>query len=222
MDTNKQYDNIAEEYLMAKKTYFDSRADWGECMFKMLPDLAGKTVVEIGCGDGSDFIKYKKLNAEKIIGIEPSVKMVEIANEKSDGMCHVVQGEYEHIPMNDGTADVVIGRLSLHYLSSFDEAYREVARILKTYCSCVFLVPHPLDNLYFLKNKIYSEQEFIQVPLFDGKVTVEYPSHSFAHYFSDMFLNLFTLEQIRECVETKIKTGITIPTLLAFKGRKRN
>lgn len=52
-------------------------------MKKLLPDLQGKTVLDIGCGYGHNCLDFIKRGAKKVIGIDISEKMLDVAKKES-------------------------------------------------------------------------------------------------------------------------------------------
>ena len=50
-------------------------------LFAMLPDLHGKTILDIGCGMGQHAKQYSDMGAESVLGIDISEKMLGYAKE---------------------------------------------------------------------------------------------------------------------------------------------
>lgn len=53
-------------------------------LFKMLPQLEGVNILDLGCGYGEHCIKYAEMGAKKVLGIDISEKMLKIANEENN------------------------------------------------------------------------------------------------------------------------------------------
>ena len=54
-------------------------------LFSMLPDLKNKRVLDLGCGFGEHCKRFIECGAKKVVGIDISEKMLEVArNENSD------------------------------------------------------------------------------------------------------------------------------------------
>ncbi|MCD6301444.1 MAG: class I SAM-dependent methyltransferase, partial [Staphylothermus sp.] len=68
-------------------------------------------ILDLGCGTGLllDFLKKNKLKYEKIICLEPSEKMLELAVQKAgnDPRIIFIQGYAEDLPFKDEVFDVV-------------------------------------------------------------------------------------------------------------------
>ena len=56
-------------------------------LMKMLPDLKGRSVLDIGCGMGQHAMQYATLGAERVLGIDISAKMLAYARENNSAEC---------------------------------------------------------------------------------------------------------------------------------------
>ncbi len=218
----KQYDKIGENYLSAQRSFSDQREVWLKNIVKeFLPDITGKIVLDMGCGDGTDAAIYKQMGAGRVIGVDPSEYMIKQAQAKNLSGCTFLLGEYEKNPVRNGEIDIVMGNFSLHYLTCFDAAFQEIARILAPRGYAVFLVPHPFYDFSMKTNKDFKLQEIISVNLYDGKVKVSYPSHNLSDYFSSDFFRYFSLENLREYIPKEFTSNKNISAALLFKARKK-
>lgn len=221
MDLKLQYNQIGENYLDGQHAFFSKREDWGrKLMLEMLPDINGKSVIDLGCGDGTDVKEYKKRGAVAITAIDPSEYMIEEAKKQIGGISNVMIGEYEHVPVDNETFDIVTGRYSMHYLDSFDKAYEEMYRVLKPGGYFVLLLPDPVGDTH-MKIENDAGRQIVCVPLYGGKVTVKYPMHSFSQYFSDIFFKLFIVENFKEFIQEEVEPGFIVPTAMVMKARKK-
>ena len=48
-------------------------------LFSLAPDLAGKAVLDLGCGYGENCAEFKERGASRVLGIDISEKMLEVA-----------------------------------------------------------------------------------------------------------------------------------------------
>ena len=54
-------------------------------LYSLMPDLEGKSVLDLGCGSGERCIDYLKRGAVKVVGVDISEKMLGVAKrENSD------------------------------------------------------------------------------------------------------------------------------------------
>lgn len=118
-------------------------------MVSLLPDLKDKTVLDLGCGFGEHCIHYAREGAKKVIGIDISEKMLEIA-ETENGHPNIT---YIHMPMEDiavldGTFDLVVSSLAIHYVEDFTSLVKSVYSLLDKSGIFVFSQEHPLTTSY--------------------------------------------------------------------------
>lgn len=94
-------------------------------------DLVGDraaTVVDIGSGPGDVPVALGvRLPAARIVGIEPSRAMRELSLARG---VIAIDGRAEAIPIDSGSADLVISTLSSHHWDDPVTAFREIERVL--------------------------------------------------------------------------------------------
>ena len=111
----------------------------------LVPDLAGKTVLDLGCGYGWHCKYAASLGANSVLGIDMSCKMIEAAEKRNADpaiqyrICSLE--EYDYPPER---FDLVISNLALHYISDLDEIYQNVYRTLKPGGVFLFNIEHPV------------------------------------------------------------------------------
>jgi len=97
----------------------------------------GMVVVDLGSGGGIDvFLSAKKVgDSGRVIGIDATPEMIYRAREtaRSNGFENVEfrLGEIEHIPMEPGTADVVISNCVINLSPDKEQVFRDAFRVLK-------------------------------------------------------------------------------------------
>lgn len=118
--------------------------EWHE--FKaLLPDLQGKSVLDLGCGFGWHCRYAREQHAAEVVGVDISAKMLESAREQTDDPAITyLQAPIEDIDFPDGHFDVVLSSLAFHYVQSFDAVCQKVHSCLKQGGSFVFSVEHPI------------------------------------------------------------------------------
>lgn len=93
-----------------------------------------KYVLVVGCGNGTSAIKIARLSGGRIVGIDISKAMVELANEKLEDIVlertEFKVGDAENIPFSDNTFDVVISE-SVTAFTDRRKALSEYQRVLK-------------------------------------------------------------------------------------------
>ncbi|HWO42363.1 MAG TPA: methyltransferase domain-containing protein [Candidatus Eisenbacteria bacterium] len=101
------------------------------------PISAGETVLDIGCGAGTDLLLAAREVGPtgRAIGVDMTPSMIERARAgaKTLGLEHVEirQGEAQALPVEDRSVDVVISNGVLNLTPDKTKAFGEIARILK-------------------------------------------------------------------------------------------
>ncbi len=136
-----QYSKWAETYEKDKIELFKKDGiDYGEFMNEFLeccelkPNIA---ILDIGIGTGlTSIFLAKNLNKNcKIIGIEPSEEMIEIAKsnlkkENLENVINIKKGIGEEIPFEDGFFDLTVSTFALRHMK-IEKALGEMKRVLK-------------------------------------------------------------------------------------------
>ena len=147
MKQNK-YDNsiFFEKYSKFPRSAegLEAAGEWHELQ-RMLPDFAGKRVLDLGCGFGWHSRYAARQGAVSVVGVDISRKMLAEAAQKTDDknieyICSSIE-DYEY-PAE--AFDVVISSLALHYVEAFDDVCAKVHRCLADSGEFVFSVEHPI------------------------------------------------------------------------------
>lgn len=143
-DLGQNWEKVQEEVL-DPKIYRD----------RILSSLPGNSerLLDLGCGPGG-LIPYLLSKSNKVIGLDSSTKMVEVARKEFFGnsKVEILQAQLEQLPVDDNTADSVVASMVLHHVSHPPKVLEEINRVLKlggTFC-LVDLVKH---NQEFMREK---------------------------------------------------------------------
>lgn len=129
--------------------------EWSELQ-KILPDFPNKKVLDLGCGYGWH-CKYAVENgANKVIGIDISDKMLEIAKEKNsdkkiDYRCEAM----EDLNFPKETFDIILSSLAFHYIQDFESLVSNIAKWIRKGGEFVFSVEHPVFTSYGIQDWYY-------------------------------------------------------------------
>jgi arsenite methyltransferase len=97
----------------------------------------GETVLDLGSGGGIDvLLSARRVGpAGKAYGLDMTDEMLALAreNQRKAGVTNVefLKGEIEHIPLPDGTVDVIISNCVINLSADKDSVLREAYRVLK-------------------------------------------------------------------------------------------
>jgi len=116
-------------------------------MKELLPDLKGKTVLDIGCGYGHNCLDFVKRGASKVVGIDISEKMLDVAKKESANP----DIEYKRMNMNEISSlnmkfDLVYSSLAIHYAEDFKKLTKDIFDLLKGGGILLYSQEHPLTT----------------------------------------------------------------------------
>ncbi len=114
-------------------------------MAKMLPDLSEKTVLDLGCGYGHNCVDFVNNGAKRVIGLDISEKMLDVAKrESADKKIEYVNMSMTDISALNETFDFIYSSLAFHYIKDFDDFVKEIYSILNTGGQLLFSQEHPI------------------------------------------------------------------------------
>ncbi len=117
----------------------------GERELRLLGEVAGKRVIEIGCGGGQNSIALTKWGAT-CIGVDPSPAQLDHARRLAREIgveVHFVEGVAENLsPFPDESFDIVLSSYAFDYVTDLRRAYDEAWRVLVPGGLFVFCLSH--------------------------------------------------------------------------------
>ena len=127
-------------------------------------------IVDVGCGTGRFTGPLAEKFGARVIGIDPSDRMLAEARRKVE--CSVASIEFmqapaERLPLEDNCADLVFMSMMLHHLDDRAQAARECRRVLRS-GGCLFIRNTTRES-------VYPHTRFF--PGFQAIVDSELPSH---------------------------------------------
>ncbi len=146
------YDN--ETFFAGYKKIRDNEANANNlfeipALFSMMPDLKEKRVLDLGCGFGEHCKQFVECGAEKVVGIDISEKMLEVAKvENSDPKITYINMPMEEIAGLQEQFDVVISSLAFHYVEDFEGVIRNIHSLLEENGVFIFSQENPLNTCH--------------------------------------------------------------------------
>lgn len=114
-------------------------------LLSMLPNLRGKTVLDIGCGMGQHARHYADMGAASVLGIDISEKMLAYAraHNSADNIAYRRMA-MEELDAIEGQFDLVTSSLAFDYVEDFEGLMRVIYGRMKADAKCVFSMSHPI------------------------------------------------------------------------------
>lgn len=98
-----------------------------------LTELKGRSVVDIGCGDGTFTVRYWDRGEPRMMSaLDPAIKALVAGAAKSRGRpIRFVAADGHHLPYADDTFDVAVLQAILHHDSDPQQTIREAFRVAR-------------------------------------------------------------------------------------------
>lgn len=111
----------------------------------LIPPLAGKLVVEIGCGTGKN-TGWLAPQCAALIGLDFSTGMLRAARRKvrRDNVLFVQADIRDPLPVRAGSADIVLINLVLEHIQMLDPVLAGAARIMRPGAALIISEYHPI------------------------------------------------------------------------------
>jgi SAM-dependent methyltransferase len=117
-----------------------------EAELRLLGDLNGKRVLDLGCGGGQAAIAFAKQGA-RAIGVDFSAAQLGWARrlaEAEDVRVDLRQNDLAELAfVRADSLDLVFSAYVFHYVEDLSRVFRQVHRVLKVGAPLVFSIPHP-------------------------------------------------------------------------------
>jgi len=176
-----------------------------EDKLKLLGNLKGKSVLEVGCGGAQCGIAMAKKGA-KVTGIDISEEQLKFAkklSEKNKVKIRFIQRDFRKFPeVKSNSQDIVFSAFALHYADNLLSTFKEVKRVLKKNGFFVFSLDHPSFRIISNPKQSYFDT---------GKWFRKYGKEKFVMYN----------HTVSELFNTLIKAGLNVEQILEPDSRKK-
>lgn len=186
---------------------------------KLVPNVNGKSILDLGCGYGENDKYYKEKGAKYVLGTDISKKMIKKAKEDNrlEGIDYKVLA-MEDISKLNKKFDIIISSLAFHYVKEYDKLIKDCSNLLNEGGYLVFSQEHPFTTCTkFTKNVRHGHMEL------DGKyygIFSDYnrPGKRTKEWFGGEVIKYH--RSFEEIFNTLIKHGFTIDKILEPKPSK--
>ena len=221
-----------DAFTSGKNSYRDT-IEW-PCIQSMLPDIKGKSVIDLGCGSGRYTFLLEEASPRKLTGVGISDEMLRIAREKAQSRgskARFIKGDlHDFVP--EDQYDVVFSSTLSHYIVDLFPLFANIYDMLTYKGICIISVVNPIYSAHITKvgrgEAAPHTDSFIQ-PWYNGDEELEeLLSYSYHHTFSDyinaIIHNGLTILEMQEPVHTDTTEGDSavreIPSYLIIKLQK--
>ncbi|KYK33140.1 MAG: hypothetical protein AYK22_01130 [Thermoplasmatales archaeon SG8-52-3] len=198
-------EKTVERFSNYMKKYPELYRYLAEVVKKNISNKTNKPViVDLGVGPGLlSQALIKQIPNANIIGIDPSDKMLNIANKNvKKERFQTMIGISENIPLKNNTVDIVVSRFSLTYWDKPKESFTEINRILKPGGKLIL----EALNKKFSRTKLF----FIKIHMFFKSAGLDV-----IRYHSEAFKTAYTISQVEHILKN---SGFN----LVFKETEKN
>lgn len=192
------WDQFADDY-QAKAAITTEAAHYGpdiatEADLRLLGDLKGKRVLDLGCGAAQSSIAFARAGAA-VVGVDLSEAQLAHARRLCEE--NEVKVELRHGDMADlaflrpASIDVAFSAFAFQYVEDLNRVFRQVHRVLRVGAPLVFSLPHPA---YFVIDDSSATPPRLERSYFDrNPEDFQWEGVAFTayhHTFADLYMGL--------------------------------
>jgi ubiquinone/menaquinone biosynthesis C-methylase UbiE len=157
--------NVKNQWNKAAEGWVDfvrTGKDWtrnelnNPAMFRMLGNIRGKRVLDLGCGEGHNTRMLASRGA-RVIGVDFSEKMIALAiqeeKRKKLGIDYHISDACRLRWFKNSSFDIVACFMALQDIEHYQGAINEVFRVLRKGGRFVFAIPHPCFEVRVIGGK---------------------------------------------------------------------
>jgi demethylmenaquinone methyltransferase/2-methoxy-6-polyprenyl-1,4-benzoquinol methylase len=230
-DIIKMFNDIAKTYDLANRILsMGIDKTWRKKACNRTFSLYNKqnidTIVDVACGTGDLMIDWKRIaksngiNIDKIIGVDPSVGMMEVGKTKiPDGV--FIEAGAEAMPLEDESADIISISYGIRNVVKRKEGLAEFARVLKPNGLMVILefTKNDKDNLTANLTKFYMNN---LMPIIGGMVSGSREAYTYLPKSIENFItSAQMIEELKSVgLEPVFVKGYSLDMSTTFIARK--
>lgn len=161
----QMFDNISGNYdQLNRMISFGADVKWRKKVLQMVKDAKPKSILDIATGTGDLAIMFAESQAERIVGLDISVGMLDVGKQKIkqlqlDNRIEMLVGDSENLPFEDNTFDLVTVSFGIRNFENLEKGLSEILRVLSPNGQLIVLetsVPDkfPFKQGYYIHSKL--------------------------------------------------------------------
>ena len=165
----QMFDNISGNYdILNRVITFGMDIGWRKNVFKYIKSQKHDTILDIATGTGVMAIMYGKTDATRIVGLDISSGMLQVAIDKIkdtdlDSRIVFQVGDAENLPFGENEFDVVSVTYGIRNFEDLEKGLSEIKRVLNKDCMLVILETSVRDS--FILRQGYAIHTKVILPL---------------------------------------------------------
>ena len=191
------------------------------CIKELLPELKGKSVLDLGCGTGIFSFLFEPFGPEKIVGIDLSEEMLKIAEQKKkekQSKVTFLSGDAKNAACYvKEPFDFIYSSTTTHYIDDLEMLFLNISKCLKPDGTCILSIIHPVysamypiahgddfptDDEWEVRYLDKSKRAYIQpwieyIDDFENELSTSY-HYSFGDYVNAIIKSGLQIKEIRE------------------------
>jgi cytosine/adenosine deaminase-related metal-dependent hydrolase/SAM-dependent methyltransferase len=141
-------------------------------MASLLPPLANRDVIDLGCGTGRWLASLAQQKPRSLLGVDASPEMLAQATRKVPGGTNVVLADCSCLPLRPASADLVLCSFVASYIGDLAHFAEEILRLLRP-GGCVFISDlHPATTSKLgWRRGFHASGSFVEVATFPRSIS---------------------------------------------------
>lgn len=200
------YEAMAEAYAAKVDTKPHNAYYERPATLSLLPEVASKRVLDVGCGPGV-YAEWLAEHGAEVVALDASPKMVRLARERLGSKARVLQADFGQ-PLGffpDGSFDLVLSALALDYVEDWTQVFCEFYRLLRCPGHLIFSAGHPFADFMLNPEGNYFDVELVHWVWkgFGAPVTVPAYRRPLGAFINPLLQAGFLIERILEPLPTE-------------------
>jgi ubiquinone/menaquinone biosynthesis C-methylase UbiE len=200
--------------------------DHQETLEKLLGDVNGKRVLEIGCGDGTTAIRLAQRGAT-VIAVDPSGEAIAAARAAATQADVRIDLRVSNLAdlafIRADSVDIAYSDLSLAALAEIDRVFRQTHRVLRPGAWFTLALPHPVGLCVAIdaepEGALPLARPYLTRSYFDPEPVGEIHPHTMSGVFAGLGRAGFRIDALVELAAEESQRP-EVPTVVIWRGRK--